>query len=185
MATYANQSCTVADVLDALKAVLDATQVANARNVVEWNYHDRPSVDAAGPLVWFRWVGRKPDVESGAGRHGTKCDVLVEVNLTTRAFRDAAQRDKRIMRTHLANQAKLENALYGRFLHTAYSTAAGDDPPMPTQDATALTVGTMTAADLPAPERPRPEEGYVEARIGVRVPCVLRVTLDDVPAAEE
>jgi hypothetical protein len=182
--TYANQSVALADVLDAFALLLRKATGLKERSVVEYYGDGRPAVEADGHLVWFRWLQEDPDEESGAGRHGTKNEALVEVNLTTRGFKDGAARDRKLGRDHLARRSLIANALYGQILFDAYGDPQGAEPPKPPQDAAVLTIATMTAAKLPKPDRPRPEQGYIESRIGVRVPCVLRLTLDPVPDME-
>lgn len=195
---YANQSVTVDEVLDAIQGLLVKATGLPERRVVEWYEDGRPGIEGRETLCWFRWLSEEPDTQSGAGRHGTKTDLLVEVNLTTRTMKDTAGRDAKIGRTHLATRFLVVNALYGRMLHPAYDAPVDAQPPMPSVTTRpsaddvdrrrtsraevtppVLTVGTMVSAKLPKPTHPRPEQGYIESRIGVLVPVVLRVTLND------
>lgn len=185
MATYANQSVDLAALLDAVALLIRKALRWDAGRVVEHHAARRDNLDEGRSLVWYQLVGRKPDAQSGAGRHGTKVSVVVDIRPTTRMFRDRADADKRLGRAHWVNQFLLENAFYGRKLHDAYDDRAGDDPPMPTQEATEISsAGTMVMADIPAWQKPRPEQGYLETQLLVEIPCILRLTLDDVPASD-
>lgn len=204
VSTFSNQSVKVEEVLDALRLLLIAATGFDDRNVIEWHYDRRPNVDTGKSVIWFRHVKRTFDTDSGAGRAGTKCSLMLEINLTTRGFQDSNHKDKLLMRKHLTTQFLIENAVYGQMLFQEYDAAVGEEPPKPTRR-TAITAaealsrrqntasapimllsqgGTMTSAELPAPDRPRPEQGYIEARIGVNVPVLLRVTLDSIPELE-
>lgn len=197
---YAEQSVTVEEVLDALNSLLRKATTFDERRVIEWHHGDRPSVDIGKPIVWFRHVSRTFDEESGAGRHGTKCDLLVAISLTTRDMTDGAQRDKRIGRSHLATLFQIENAIQGRMLHASYEDRIDQEPPKPTltkivSDADrearrltrsdtsppVLTIGTMVITELPAHAKTRPEQGYIETSVGVKIPVVLRATVQDAP----
>lgn len=183
--TYANQAVTIDQVLDSMAILLAAASGLRDRNVVEWSGDERKMVDVPSPAIWFRWIDESIDAESGAGRHGMKNEALIEVIPSVRQFKDGAMRSKSITRTHLALRYLIVNAVAGRMLHDAYDAAVGTEPPMPSTGANLISqTGTMKIAKLPATDRPRPEQGYVETRIGVVVPCVLKVTLNDVPAAE-
>lgn len=201
---YANQSVTTAEVLDAVNGLIIAATGFQDRRVIEWHYDNRPNLDHGGTKIWFRHVKRSFDTESGAGRHGTKTNLTAEINVTTRGFPDGAQRDERLIRDHLALTLLIENAFYGRMLHQNYLPAEPGLPPQPSRKtplsdgeqssrryndpvapiAVVSHGGTMTAAELPEPARPRPEQGYLESRIGVDIPVVLRVTDDPEPDLE-
>lgn len=201
---YSNQSVKVEEVLDAMNLLLLAATGFDERNVIEWHYDNRPNVDTGKSVVWFRHLNREFDTESGAGRHGTKTNLIIEINLTTRGFKDSNHKDKILMRRHLRDLFLIENAIYGQMLFESYEDADGEEPPKPirrtaitsaeaTQRRYNLTAapimvlssgGTMTLAELPAPTRPRPEQGYIESRIGVSVPVILRVTLNSIPELE-
>jgi hypothetical protein len=186
VATYANQSVDLGAVLDAVALLCRKALGWHADRVVEHHAEHRNNLDEGRSVVWYQLVGRKPDTESGAGRHGTKVPVVVAVRLVTRMFLDRADKDKLLGRAHWARQFLLENAFYGRFLHDAYDDRVPDDPPMPTQEAGIISAGgTMVMADIPAWNKPRPEQGYLETQLLVEIPCVLRLTLDDVPASDE
>jgi hypothetical protein len=182
--THATQSFDFADVLDAFQGLLEKATGFPARRVVEWYGDGRPNVDANGPVVWWRWLGEDIDAESGAGRHGMRDGLTVEANVVTRVMADGNHRDRLLGRAHLATVYLVVNALAGRTLHATYLDVAGDEPPMPEPEADLLTVGTMMVVSLPKPDRPRPEQGCVETRVGIKIPCVLRVTLNDVPPIE-
>lgn len=186
MATaFANQSVELEAVLDAVADLIGKAVALRARNVIEWYGEARPDATLPGPVVRYRWVDEDLDVDSGAGRHGTRDGIVFEVVVQTRGFKDGGQRDKKLGRDHLATRFLLVNAFAGRMLHSAYDAAVGDEPPKPAADATLLSAGgTMQLVKLPAPDRPRPEQGQVETRLGIRVPCVLKVTLNDAPAAD-
>jgi hypothetical protein len=204
---FANQSVTIAETLDAMNALLRAATLLNSENVLEWHSQGRPSADlpssGRSSYIWFRLVNISTDSDSGAGRHGMRQTMNLEVNVVTRGFLGSAQRDRALGGTHLAMCYLVRNAIYGRMLHDAYTNATGGNPPVPTPltpltdeqrqdriDGDAgvgpriLTIATMEAADLPAMDRPRPEQGQVETRIGVAVKVVLRVTTDDIAALE-
>jgi hypothetical protein len=197
---YAEQSVTVEEVLDAINILLRKATGFDARRVIEWHHSERPSVDIGPSIVWFRHVSRSFDEESGAVRYGTKCDLLLAVNLTTRDMTDGAQRDNRIGRSHLASLFQIENAIHGRMLHSSYEDRVDQEPPKPTltklvppadlknrrltrsdTDPYILTVGTMVITELPAHAKTRPEQGYIETSVGVKIPVVLRATVQDVP----
>lgn len=187
MATNANQSQTVDAILDAFQAMLEAATGFQSRRVVEWNGSGgrSASVEAAGAVVWFRWLTEELDGDSGAGRYGTRENVTVEVSVTTRGMKDGSQRDKKLARAHLAIRYLVVNAASGRVLYSAYDAAADGEPPMPAADGHDLiSIAPMKVVKLPAYDRPRPEQGFVETRVGIEVPCVLRVTLNDVPEAD-
>lgn len=194
---YAEQSSTISEVMDAFSGLLAKALGWAASRVVEWHSEKRPiTPDPGRSIVWFRFVTRRNDSqEAGPGRHGIREEVILEVNLATRMFGDGAQKDKRLVRKHIAMQLLIENAVVFRELFKEYSAREGLEPPKPvaqqwgdqerlarragTAGPYRLTVAPMCASELPAPERPRPEQGYFESRIGVSVPCVLRVTLNE------
>lgn len=193
--TFASQSVYVNEVLDAFQSLLEKALGWSEDRVIEWHDPSRSaSVDKGRSIVWFGFVNRQLDDQSGAGRWGTRQAVLMEVNLTSRLFGDSVQKDKRLVRKHINSLLQIENAFYGQMLFPSYQDRDGDEPPVPVsviitdqdrQDRingvsgapiACLTVATMTAAELPKPERPRPEQGYLTTRIGIAVPCVLRIT---------
>lgn len=193
---------TITEVMDAFHSLLTKALGWASSRVVEWHSDKRPiTPDPGRSIVWFRFVDRKFDTEAGPGRHGIREEVTIEINLATRQFGDSAQKDKRLIRKHIATQLLLENAIFYRELFAEYSAREGLEPPKPvpqqwgdaerlarrqgTASPYRLTVAPMYMAQLPAPERPRPEQGYLEARLGVAVPCVLRVTLNDAQDIEE
>lgn len=187
MPDYPAQYATIDQVLDGLAACLKAATGYTDRNVVEWNHEARPDVTATVPFIWYRWVGEEyPNPDSGAGRAGMPIDVQIEVRVCTRSFRDRGAYDRQLARQHLALVYIVKNAMIGRFLYSAYDAAVGGDAPMPTQAASVISHrGTMFPTSIPAPDHTaRPEQGYIETRISLTVPTVLKVTLNDVPAAE-
>lgn len=203
---YAGQSVTIDEILDAMAALLKAATLYNPRYIIEWHSQQRPSVDAnAGSIIWFRYVDREMDLDAGGGaaRAGTKSTMLMEVNVTTRAFTDGSQRDTRLMRKHLTTRFLIENAFWGQMLFDSYADAIGSEPPKPnrrtqisedervsrrlgetTANPFVVSIAPMVSAKLPAPEHSRPEQGYLESRIGIAIPVVLRVTLDAAPELE-
>jgi hypothetical protein len=203
---FSNQSVTPEEVLDAFQDLLGKATGFADRRVVEWHGGGRPEIDLGQSVVWFCHRSRRLDAASGAGRNGTRCDLVIEVNLTTRNFGDGSQRDKVIGRRHLGTQFLIENAFHNRMLHPAYDAIPADsaEPPKPSalrrpppDDVEArrltraetpppiLTVATMVAEAIDAPDKTRPEQGYVETKIRITVPVVLRVTLKDAPDLED
>lgn len=209
---YANQSVTLVELLDALKANIQAATRLGDEAVVEWHAAGRPDANIPSSrlstYVWFRYVDGEVDNDSGAGRYGLPCTCQFEVNIVTRGFEGKAQTDRKLMRRHLAFRLLLENAFYGRMLFDSYDLVdidGGDlNPPQTTyttrftdvdiQDRREgaagvvpgiLSIAPMSVAKLPAAERPRPEQGQIETRLGVAIQTVLRVTLDDIATLEE
>lgn len=203
----ANQSVTIDEVLDAVSGLLMAATGFQERAVIEWHRDQRPDLTMmqyGSSVVWFRHVKRTNDTESGAGRHGMWTELDLEVNVTTRQMLDGDMRDREIIRSHLGLAYAIDNAYWGRMLHDHYAPAVGLDAPQPVRDkylsdtekslrrlnnpsvpSGVVSVGTMAAAELPAPDRPRAEQGYIESRIGIRIPIVLRLTLTPDPDLEE
>ena len=183
MAT-ANQAVSIDQVMDAMAILLEKSTGFTSDRIIEWNWENRPIIDAGRPTVWFRWISEEPDIDSGAGRYGFKTNVTLEINVTTRDMSDTAHRDKRLARAHIATRYLVINGVMGRMLHDNYDDRVGVNPPNPPQgnnvDVNVLSIGTMTMAKLPELSRPRPEQGYVESRIGVTFPVVLKVTTGDV-----
>ncbi len=204
MATlYANQSVTLAELLDALTGLIRAATLLNAEAVIEWHNQGRPNANEVpttnSTYVWFRFLEAEVNNESGANRHGLTTVCKFEVNVVTRGFQDKNQSDKKLGRKHLAVRLLLENALFGRMLHAAYDDAIAPEPPQTTYTTIPtpqqeedrregaltsvlriLSLATITCEKLPAMDRPRPEAGQVETRIGIGIKTVLRVTLNDI-----
>lgn len=196
---YANQSVAIDEILDAFQDLLEKAACMSSRNVVQWHKDSRPDLTTGGSKIWYRFVNREFDDNMGPGRHGIRQTVIMEVNLTSRLFTDQAQKDRKIIRAHLNTQFLIENAFYFRFLYMNYLHGVGGKPPMPIMTGYndksrqqrrsgttgipigALSIAPMTAAQLPAPDKPRPEQGYLESRIGIAVPCVLRITSNPEP----
>jgi hypothetical protein len=181
---YANQSVSIDEVLDAFAILLRKSVGFAADMVVEWNQDTRPDLtNTRDSLIWYRWIEEDPDIDSGAGRYGFKTEVTMEVNLTTRDTSDQAHRDLRITRRHLARRFLIINAIKGQMLFDNYSDRVGTQPPMPPQgngvDVNVLSIGTMTIAKIPNAGRPRTEQGYIETKLAVTFPVVLKVTIDD------
>lgn len=201
---YANQSVTVDEVLDALGLLIRKATGLTDRKVVEWYGNERPSLEGTETVCWFRWLEEGLEADAGSGRHGTPNNLLMEVNLRTRGFKDQAGKDKKVGRAHLAKVFQVVNALYGQMLFSAYDDPVGDEPPQPTirtrmsadeverrrtsladEDARILTVADMRWGKLPKPNRPDAEQGTIETRIGVVVPVVLRTTINSAPPLED
>ncbi len=201
---YSNQSVSVPEVLDAIQALIMAATGLNERQVIEWHFNSRSNLDQGGSCIWFKLVDRSPDTEAGSGRHGTKAPMVVEICHTTRSFGDSTQKDKIIGRKHWIRQSLLENSFYGQMLFDEYlpwedgviatparttgfvsSEAEARRIREPDSTPGILTIGTMVSAKLPPPDKPRPEQGYMETRIGVLIPVVLELSLDSVPEIEE
>lgn len=202
ISTFANQSVYIDEILDAFQSLLEKALGWSSDRVIEYHHPNRPNVDPGRMIVWYGFVNRQFDTESGAGRYGTRSNVTMAVHLTTRLFTDSNMKDKRLIRKHLNAQLAIENAFYGQMLFPAYQDRRDNEPPAPVppdiseqdiQDRltgvdgapiSVLTVATMTAAELPAPERVRPEQGYFDASMGISVPCVLRITVGNDADAE-
>jgi hypothetical protein len=205
MATlYANQSVTLTELLDAITGLIRAATLLPAEAVIEYHGPTRPDVDLSSAnrstIVWFKYVDAVVDNDTGANRHALPANQRFEINVLTRGFQDGAMRDKILGRKHLAFRILLENAFFGMILHDQYDNAVGSEPPKPANQAPfnkneadqrrqgvagvgprTLSIATMTCESLPAMDRPRPEQGCVETRIGVGIKTILRVTLDEAP----
>lgn len=185
---FANQSVAVDTLLDAVALLARKALNWTATRVVENHFGRRNNLDAGRSEVWYQLVERQPDTASGAGRYGTKAGVVVDLRLVSRGFEDRADRDRRLGREHWANQYLLENAFYGRMLYDLYEDRVDAEPPMPPTDGTATVLsagGTMVMAKIPGWQKPRPEQGYLETQLLVEIPCILRLTLGDVPDLDE
>lgn len=211
MSTFASQSVTVDELLDAVFALLQAATGFTDRQIIEWHSDQQYKLDNSGgrgSLIWFRYLSMTPNINSGASRYGFKTDFVVEVNLITRSNADGTQTDKLLGRKHIGLVARIVNATMGRMLFDSYAAydaeTNGLEPPMTTytvamtwqqrQDRAGgvegavprvLSVAEMASAELPPYQHNMPAEGRIQTRLSISIPVVLRLTLNDSVALEE
>lgn len=173
-----NQSATIDDLLDGVRAlILASTRLAESR-VVEWHGDARPATEKTDLSVWFGHADEQPAEALGPSRYGIRTDVMVNIACCFRHAQDRANADRRLIRKVLALSHVIKNAFTHKNLWTRYITTRDDTPPERHPASEMVTVAPMVPVAWPGPVRQKPEEGWVEKFLRFRVPMVLKVSLE-------
>ena len=173
-----NQSASIDDLLDGVRAlILASTRLAEHR-VQEWHGDDRPRVENTDRSIWYGQADEQPYEALGPSRYGIRDDVVINIVLCTRFALDRSNTDRRIIRKNLALAHIIKNAFTHKNLWTRYITTRDDTPPERHPASDQVSVAPMVPVTWPSSTRPKPGQGWIEKFMRFKVPMVLKVSLE-------